>query len=179
MFALNSKLTNFSCHADRTHVSKCHTHTHTHAFKCQSSSAHGDGSHRISHSQRIRKRPRRGYRYFSWPPGKVAVWHCGTVAVWQCGSVSVWHVDGLRIGIINTGTGESRQMAQKWLCFHWQTTSRGGIARTTPKNRYIMQPVRVRVPHTRIKPQCCCWCLLVLPQPTMLQLLLPLHVRSR
>lgn len=41
-----------------------HTHTHTHtchdAFKCQSSSAHGDGSHRISHSQRIRKRPRRG-----------------------------------------------------------------------------------------------------------------------
>lgn len=117
MFALNSKLTNFSCHADRTHVSKCHTHTLTHAH-----------THRHTHSNarvqvhmatgRIASLTRNGFvnglaEDSATSAGRLAKWQCGTVAMWQFGSVSVWHVDGLRIGIINTGTGESRQMAQK------------------------------------------------------------------
>lgn len=92
MFALNSKLTNFSCHADRTHVSKCHTHTQTHSnARVQVHMATG----------RIASLTCNGFvnglaENSATSAGRLAKWHCGSVAVWQrecvaCRWITHWH----------------------------------------------------------------------------------------
>lgn len=100
MFALNSKLTNFSCHADRTHVSKCHTHTHTHTHTYRHTHSNARVQVHMA-TGRIASLTRNGFvnglaEDTATSAGRLAKWHCGSVAVWQrecvaCRWITHWH----------------------------------------------------------------------------------------
>lgn len=151
MFALNSKLTNFSCHADHTHVSKCHTHTHTNTHTHTRATTHSNAKVQVHMATgRIASLTRNGFvnslaEDSAAPAGHLAMWHCVSVATGQrecvaCRWITHWHyqhrnrrkpTNGPEMTVLPLTNDQQRR----------QSTT------TTAKNRYIMQPVRVRVPH--------------------------------